>query len=105
MDSAIERFRIASGLDGKAEEAQVNTLLYSMGDEGDDILRSFSLSEEDQKKYNTVKAKFDGHFVKRRNTIFERAKFNSRRQEQWISSLQLCMGSPNIVTMPVYMMK
>ena len=78
----FERFRIASGLDGKAEEAQVNTLLYSMGNEGDDILRSFSLSEEDQKKYNTVKAKFDGHFVKRRNTIFERAKFNSRRQEQ-----------------------
>ena len=28
-----------------------------------------------------MKAKFDGHFVKRRNVIYERAKFNLRRQE------------------------
>ena len=63
------------------EEAQVNTLLYSMGDEADEILRSFRLSVEDAKVYDTVKAKFDGHFVKRRNVIYERAKFNLRRQE------------------------
>ena len=29
----------------------------------------------------TVKAKFENHFVKRRNTIYERAKFNCRKQE------------------------
>ena len=33
----FERFRMASGLDEKGEAAQVNTLIYSMGDEGDDI--------------------------------------------------------------------
>ena len=32
-------------------------------------------------KYDVVKQKFDGYFVKRRNVIFERAKFNQRRQE------------------------
>ena len=35
-----------------------------MGDEADDVLRSFKLSEADQ-KYDAVKAKFDQHFVKK----------------------------------------
>ena len=61
--------------------AQVNTLVYSMGDEADDILRSFGFSTDDGKKYDVVKAKFDGHFVKRRNVIYERAQFNQRIQE------------------------
>ena len=78
----FERFRIASGLVEKAEEAQVNTLIYTMGDAADDILRSFRLSEADSKKYDTVKSKFDSHFIKRRNVIYERAKFNLRKQEE-----------------------
>ena len=51
----FERFRKASGLAEKDEETQVNTLVYSMGDEADDIPRSFRLSEEDAKKYDVVK--------------------------------------------------
>ena len=61
----FERFRQASGLQGKAEESQLNTLIYTMGDKADDLLSSFGLSNEDQKKYLTVKEKFDGYFVKR----------------------------------------
>ena len=75
----FERFRCASGLSEKGEEVQVNTLIYSMGDKADDVLLSFGLSDNDKKKYEVVKDKFDSHFVKRRNTIFERAKFNQRR--------------------------
>ena len=52
-----------------------------MGDEAEDILASFELSEEDAKKFKTVEKKFDDHFNPRRNIIFERAKFNSRKQE------------------------
>ena len=37
----FERFRVASGLADKGESAQVNTLIYAMGDKADDILRSF----------------------------------------------------------------
>ena len=77
----FERFRQASGLAEKSQEAQVNTLIYCMGDRADDILRSFKLSEEDSKSYEVVREKFERHFVKRRNVIFERAKFNSRKQE------------------------
>ena len=68
------------GLEEKGEEAQVNTLIYSMGDEADDILRSFTLSAEDRKKFAPVKAQFDQHFTKRWNVIFEHARFNMRRQ-------------------------
>ena len=78
----FERFRQASGLTEKSEQVQVNTLIYCMGDAADDILRSFKLTEADSKVYETVKEKFESHFVKRRNVIFERAKFNNRKQEQ-----------------------
>ena len=78
----FERFRQASGLTAKDQESQVNTLVYAMGDEADDILCSMGLSEEDKKNYDTVKTKFEAHFIKRRNSIFERAKFNQRRQEE-----------------------
>ena len=77
----FERFRTATELSSKGEEVQVNTLIYSMGDEADDILRSFKLSDEDKKKYSVVKAKFDAHFITRTNVIYERAKFNRRTQQ------------------------
>jgi len=73
----FDRFRFASGLGEKSQENQVHTLIYSLGDEADDILSSFDLSEED-KNYNIVRDRFESYFV---NTIFERAKFNRRKQE------------------------
>ena len=78
----FERFRVASELNKRDEESQVNTLVYSMGDEADDILQSFDLSETDRKKYKNVKDKFEGHFVIKRNVIFERARFNMRVQQE-----------------------
>ena len=68
----FERFRAASGLSSKSEDQQVNILIYTMGDKADDILTSFGLSEDDRKKYDTVRDKFNQHFVKKRNVIFER---------------------------------
>ena len=78
----FERFRLASGLNEKSSASQVNTLIYTMGDIADDILSSFGLSEDDKAKYKVVVEKFEAHFVKKRNIIFERAKFNQRRQEE-----------------------
>jgi len=77
----FERFKQASGLAAKSEESQINTLIYKMGSKADDILQSFNLSDEDQKKYDTVITHFQDHFIARRNVIFERANFNSRIQE------------------------
>ena len=82
MDPSIRAtpFRQASGLSIKSEADQVNTLMYSMGDEADDILTSLSLNEQDSATFNGVLAKFDAHFIGSRNVIYERAKFNQRRQ-------------------------
>ena len=51
-------------------------------DEAHDIMTSFGLTDEEKMDYDVVKTKFDGHFVVRRNAIFERAKFNRRSQEE-----------------------
>jgi hypothetical protein len=75
-------FRKASGLAGKEQVSQIHTLIYTMGDEAEDILSSFRLTEEHGKSYATVVGKFQGYFVKRRNLIFKREKFNRRKQEE-----------------------
>ena len=78
----FERFRQASELCKESEESQVKTMLYSMGKKFDNILQSSCLLEEELKKYETVVAKFQRHFISRRNVILKRAKFNSRKQEE-----------------------
>lgn len=78
----FEHFRKASGLQMKDGSVQVNTLLYSMGSDADDILLSFRLSEAEAEDYDTVKARFEAYFVKKKNVIYERAKFNLRHQNE-----------------------
>ena len=41
----FERFRQASDLTVKEETSQINTLVYAMGDEADDILTSLKLTK------------------------------------------------------------
>lgn len=52
-----------------------------MGDDADDIVKSFTFASGDVKKYAKVKEKFDQHIIMKKNVIFERAKFNRRKQE------------------------
>lgn len=78
----FERFKTASGLAEKSEEQQVNALVYCMGKEADDVLKSFGLTADQQKEYATVTGKYETYFNVRRNTIFERARFNLRKQEE-----------------------
>ena len=72
----FQRFRKALDLTEK-EEALVNTL---DGEQADDIFSSFQLSKEDAKKYDIMKAKLDGHFVKHCNVTYKPIKFNQRCQ-------------------------
>ena len=76
----FERFRLVSGLSDNVESTRIAALVYLMGSKAEDILAFFTLTEDERKMYDSVKRKFDSHFVKRRNAIFERAKFNYRRQ-------------------------
>ena len=59
----------------------MNTLIYSMGEEADDIVMSRGLAAEEAKQYNVVRGKFEAHFVVKRNVIFQRAKFNLKSQQ------------------------
>ena len=77
----FERFRKVTGLDRKHGANQVNTLIYSMGEEADDIVIAFGLDAEEVEQYELVKNKFESHFVVKRNVIFERDKFNLRNQQ------------------------
>ena len=89
----FEPFQEASGLSSAAETRQVSTLLYTMGENADNVLTSTGISDDDRKKYKSVIEKFDRFFQVRRNVIFERAKFNRRNQlpgesvEQYITEL------------------
>ena len=57
-----------------------STCLYT-DNRADDIFHSFKYTERETETYDTVKRKLDEHFVLQRNSIFEHALFNSRRQE------------------------
>ena len=78
----FQRFRTASDLGNKSQERQVSMLLYSMGEKTEHVFNSFNLTTDEAKTYKTVFDKFDSHFVISRNIIFEKTKFNSRRQEE-----------------------
>ena len=54
-----QRFRQASNLSAQTDKSQVNTMIYTMGNDADDILCSFHLTEEQKKNYDTVKEKFE----------------------------------------------
>ena len=104
----FERVRQASDLDKKSDEKQANALIYVMGDEADDILKSFHLSKADTKKYKTVKERFDEYFIRRRNVIYERAKLTnaySSRMSRWTASLQHYTVWQNIARTVIYTTK
>ena len=46
--------------------------MCAMGHQAEDILTSLKLTQDELKKYDTVKAKLDSYSVIRRNVIFER---------------------------------
>ena len=77
---------------------QINTMIYSMGEEADADLYSFGLSDYDRKKHNTVTNKSKDHFVKQRNLIYKQRKFNMYRQEKgepvdwFITLLSYCLA-------------
>ncbi|XP_036329901.1 uncharacterized protein K02A2.6-like [Rhagoletis pomonella] len=101
----FERFRIASKLDKSSEDEQINTLVYLMGDQADNIFLSFTLSAQDKRLYAKVVNAFTNHFVLKTNVIYERAKFNLRNQlegeliEDFITDLYLLSENCNYGTL------
>ena len=76
----FERFRTASKLDADTPEHQIDSLIYTMGEQAEDIFASFNMSGADAKDYDKLCNRFTHHFVVKHNVIFERSKFNRRIQ-------------------------
>ena len=63
-------------------DVQVSALVYTIGREAEHVYMSFTLAEGDKKKFDVILAKFDEHFVPKRNVIHERARFHQRNERQ-----------------------
>ena len=82
----FDRFQATSKLDKESGVVQVNSLLYSMVKEADPINDLFVYTEDDKSDnpelhYEIVMARFDDHFVPKRNIIHDRACFHKRVQK------------------------
>ena len=78
--SQYETFRLLTEIGKKPGEVQVASLRYCMGPEAEDVMRTFNLSEDEQKDYKTVLAKFDSYFKPRKNVLRLRRTFYRRVQ-------------------------
>ena len=59
-----------------------------MGEDAENVFTSTNIAEADRKKYATMVNNFDEFFQVRRNTIYERARFNRRDQREGESAEQ-----------------
>ena len=84
----FEQFRLASALSSESDERQISTLLYCLGPDAEEVLVSTGITTDERKKYNDVVSKFEQFFKVRKNTIFERARFNRRNQQEGESAEQ-----------------
>ena len=48
----FEQFLSASGLDEECDERTINTLLYCLGPDADDVLTSTNIGDDNRKKYS-----------------------------------------------------
>jgi len=63
------------------EQAQVNHLLYTMGDKANHLLTSFRLTAEEEVSYATVTERFNNHFIAKKTKLYSRTLFNKREQK------------------------
>ena len=78
----FQRYRVATKLTADDGTVQVNTLIYAMGVEAESAFRTFTFDDDaDKDDYDVVLSKFDSYFAPQKNTIHERAMFNTRQQQ------------------------
>ena len=80
--SSFMTFRLVSELHRKSSEVQVASLKYCMGYESEEVFKTFNLSEEEGKQFDTVLSKFDAYFKPKVNVIRLRRIFQRRLQAE-----------------------
>ena len=72
----FEIYSVASGLNEKAEEIQVASLLHLVGEEALEVFNTFQFTaEDDKKKIKPVCEQFEAYCSPRKNVTYERYKF------------------------------
>ena len=80
---AWKRFEIATGVDKQDGVVRVSTLLSIIGEDGVKTFDTFTWAEgESEDNIDHVLKKFDEHCEPRTQVIYERYRFNNRKQEQ-----------------------
>ncbi|XP_052778759.1 uncharacterized protein K02A2.6-like [Mya arenaria] len=84
----------AGPLKDKTEEEKVAFLLIWVGEKGQDVSQSWTLTNEEQKQLDTYFTKFKKHVQPKLNPVFARFQFNNERQgedsiEQFVTRLKL----------------
>ena len=76
-----QNYEIATGLNDKANDVRVATLLTIMGKECYQVYENLPLTIDERKDSKAILEKLGQHFEPQRNTIYERYIFNSASQE------------------------
>lgn len=76
----FERYISVANLKDRSEKEKIDLLLYTMGEKAEEILVQMTSGSTSLLTLKAVTDKFTEYFSPKRNTIFERYKFNSRKQ-------------------------
>lgn len=77
----FERYISVANLKERQESEKVDVLLYTMGEKAKEILDQIMPGTNNSATLKMVTDKFTEYFSPKKNTVFERYKFNSRRQQ------------------------
>ena len=93
----FDSYAVLSGLADKAKEVQMATFVTCLGAEAVDVLNELPFArDDDEKDLETVLKRMDEHFIGQTNVIFERFKFNERKQEEGGTTSQYIVAIPNL---------
>lgn len=77
----FERFRIASKFHLENEPIQISAIIYCMGKEVENVLKTFKFSKkEDENDFEIVMIIFEAHFLPKKKRTHEKAIFHLRTQ-------------------------
>ena len=89
VHARFARFRLATELSKKCGEVQISALIYAMGLEAEHIFQSFKFGDgEVGNNYGTVIAKFDKHFIPKRNVQSRSVVDSIKRYRELVTQLK-----------------
>lgn len=78
----FEIYLMASEKHTKPDETKIALLLSCMGEEAVEVFNTLKLSDEERKNYKRVMQEFEKYMNPKKNEVYERFKFFSRKQEE-----------------------